>query len=112
MDTSSVSAIAHRSDERFGFASTIKPLALAQLLDTTTPEQLDEHVTWTKEDVEKAGYTPVTKKQLGDGLPLDEVAESAVRVSDNVRKISSSTTSTAPRARIPRSKTRVIRPPK
>lgn len=56
---------------------------MAQLLATTSPKQLDEQVTWTKEDVEAAGYAPVTKKHLGDGLPLGKVAESALRVSDN-----------------------------
>lgn len=83
MDTSDGSTLEHRSDERFGFASTIKSLAVAQLLSRTSPEQLDEQVTWTKEDVESAGYAPVTKKHLGDGLPLGDVAESALRVSDN-----------------------------
>ncbi|MCI4010451.1 class A beta-lactamase [Brevibacterium sp. ZH18] len=83
MDTSDGSTIEHRSEERFGFASTIKSLAVAELLARTTPEDLDEQVTWTKEDVEKAGYAPVTKKHLGDGLPLEKVAEAAIRVSDN-----------------------------
>lgn len=83
MDTSDGSTIEHRSKERFGFASTIKSFAVAELLARTTPAELDEHVTWTKEDVEKAGYAPVTEKHLGDGLPLEKVAEAAVRVSDN-----------------------------
>lgn len=83
MDTGEGSFVEHRSDERFGFASTIKSLAVAELLDTTSAEQLDEQVTWTEDDVEDAGYAPVTKKHLGDGLPLEKVAEAAIRVSDN-----------------------------
>lgn len=83
MDTGDGSTLDHRSEERFGFASTIKSLAVAELLARTTPEELDEHVTWTKEDVDKAGYAPVTEKHLGDGLPLEKVAEAAIRVSDN-----------------------------
>lgn len=83
MDTSDGSFVEHRADERFGFASTIKSLAVAELLARTSPDDLDEHVTWTEEDVDKAGYAPVTKKHLGDGLPLEKVAESAIRVSDN-----------------------------
>ena len=83
VDTGDGSTIEHRSDERFGFASTIKSLAVAELLATTSPDDLDEQVTWSKEDVDKAGYAPVTKKHLGDGLPLEKVAESAIRVSDN-----------------------------
>lgn len=42
MDTSDGSTIEHRSEERFGFASTIKSLAVAELLARTTPEDLDE----------------------------------------------------------------------
>lgn len=83
MDTGNGSTVEHRSAERFGFASTIKSLSVAELLARTTPEELDEHVTWTKEDVEKSGYAPVTKKHLDDGMPLGKVAESALRVSDN-----------------------------
>ena len=83
MDTDDGAAFEHRSDERFGFASSIKSLAVAELLDTATSEQLDERVTWTKEDVEKAGHTPVTTEYLDEGLPLRDLAEAAIRDSDN-----------------------------
>ena len=41
-------------------------------------------MTWTQADVDEAGWTPVTEEHVDDGLPLEEVAESALRVSDNL----------------------------
>lgn len=43
----------------------------------------DEVVTWSAEDVEAAGYSPVTSEQVETGLPLSQLAEAAVRRSDN-----------------------------
>ncbi|GAA1933465.1 class A beta-lactamase [Brevibacterium antiquum] len=83
IDTGDGSTVDHRSDERFGFASTLKVFAVAELLAGTTPEELDEVVTWTQADVDAAGWTPVTEKHVDTGLPLEDVAESALRVSDN-----------------------------
>ena len=74
----------HRADERFGFASSLKAFAVAELLDRTTPKELEKNVTWTQADVDEAGWTPVTDKHVDDGLPLEDVAESALRVSDNL----------------------------
>lgn len=83
IDTGTGEAVDHRGDERFGFASSLKVFAVAELLDRTTPKQLKKHVTWSQADVDEAGWTPVTSKHVDDGLPLAEVAESALRVSDN-----------------------------
>lgn len=83
VDTGDGSTIDYRADERFGFASTLKVFAVAELLARTTDEDLDEQVTWTQADVDVAGWTPVTEKHVDSGLPLADVAESALRVSDN-----------------------------
>ncbi|MGC2977805.1 class A beta-lactamase [Brevibacterium sp. FAM 25378] len=83
VDTGDGSTIDYRADERFGFASTLKVFAVAELLARTADEELDERVTWTQADVDAAGWTPVTEKHVDTGLPLADVAESAVRVSDN-----------------------------
>src|SRR5699024_11834294 len=69
--------------ERFGFASSLKVFAVAELLDRTSPEELDKRVTWTQADVDAAEWTPVTEKHGDDGLPLEDIAEAALRVSDN-----------------------------
>jgi len=84
LDTESGESIDHRADERFGFASSLKVFAVAELLDRTTPKELEKNVTWTQADVDEAGWTPVTEKHVDDGLPLEDVAESALRVSDNL----------------------------
>lgn len=83
IDTDSGAKIGYRADERFGYASTLKALAAAQLLREVEPDDRDERVTWTAEDVAEAGYSPVTSKHVADGLTLAELAEAAVRESDN-----------------------------
>lgn len=83
IDTGDGRVVAHRADERFGFASTLKLLAAAVLLDRTTDAELAETVHWTAADVEAAGYSPVTSEHVADGLTLGELAEAAVRQSDN-----------------------------
>ena len=84
LDTESDVSVDHRADERFGFASSLKVFAVAELLDRTTPKELEKNVTWTQADVDEAGWTPVTEEHVDDGLPLEDVAESALRVSDNL----------------------------
>ena len=84
LDTESDVSVDHRADERFGFASSLKVFAVAELLDRTTPKELEKNVTWTQADVDEAGWTPVTEEHVDEGLPLEDVAESALRVSDNL----------------------------
>ena len=83
-DTESDESVDYRADERFGFASSLKVFAVAELLDRTSPKEIEKNVSWTQADVDEAGWTPVTQKHVDDGLPLDDVAESALRVSDNL----------------------------
>ncbi|KQQ03589.1 MULTISPECIES: class A beta-lactamase [unclassified Rathayibacter] len=83
VDTASDRLVSHRQDERFGYASSIKVLAAAQFLRAVPAAERDEIVTWTAADVEAAGYSPVTSESIGEGLPLSELAEAAVRRSDN-----------------------------
>ena len=73
----------HRADERFGFASAVKVFVVATLLDTTTPKDRERTVRWTQADIDTAGYSPVTSEKLGEWLTLDELAEAALRASDN-----------------------------
>ncbi|QHC60752.1 class A beta-lactamase [Rathayibacter sp. VKM Ac-2760] len=83
LDTGSGTRVAHRADERFGYASSIKALAAAQFLRSVPAAERGEVVTWTAADVEAAGYSPVTSESIENGLPLDRLAEAAVRRSDN-----------------------------
>lgn len=83
LDTGTGATIDYRSDERFGYASTLKVFAVAEMLHQTAPEQRDELLTWTEEDATDAGYSPVTSEHVTDGLTLAQVAEAALRDSDN-----------------------------
>ena len=73
----------YRGDERFGYASTLKALAAAIILRDTTADERDEKLRWTAADVEASGYSPVTSEHIDDGLTVAELAEAAVRTSDN-----------------------------
>ncbi|WP_119698381.1 class A beta-lactamase [Microbacterium halotolerans] len=83
LDTGTGATIEYRSDERFGYASTLKVFAVAEMLRQVAPEQRDEIVTWTDETVAQAGYSPVTAEHVADGLTLAQLAEAALRDSDN-----------------------------
>ncbi|SEN92818.1 serine hydrolase [Cryobacterium luteum] len=73
-DTDGGSTLDYQGDSRFGYASTLKTLAAAALLDQTTPEQLDRVITWSEADVLESGYSPVTSEHIDTGLPLGDVA--------------------------------------
>ena len=81
LDTGSGRTVEHRADERFAFASTYKALAAAAVLDRTTDAELDAVVTWGAGDLVE--HSPVTEDHVGTGLPLREVAQAAITVSDN-----------------------------
>jgi beta-lactamase class A len=83
VDTGSGARISHRADERFGYASSLKVLAAAQLLRAVPAAEREEVVTWTEADVATAGYSPVTSGSVDEGLTLARLAEAAVRRSDN-----------------------------
>jgi beta-lactamase class A len=98
LDTGSGDVLEHRAHERFGYASSLKVLAAAELLRQVPADQREERVTWTQEDLDAAGHSPVTWTQedldaaghspvtsehLEEGLTYPELAEAAVRESDN-----------------------------
>ncbi|QUX31426.1 class A beta-lactamase [Nocardiopsis akebiae] len=81
VDTGSGEEVAHRPDERFAYASTHKALTAALVLQQNTPEEMEEVVTYTEEDL--VDYSPVTEQHVDTGMTLMEVADAAVRHSDN-----------------------------
>ena len=83
VDTGTGARLSYRADERFGYASTIKALAAAVFLHEVRGSARDEVITWSAEDVEAAGYSPVTSEHVETGLTLSQLAEAAVRRSDN-----------------------------
>ncbi|WP_320065918.1 class A beta-lactamase [Micromonospora sp. RTGN7] len=81
VDTGTGRTVAHRADERFAYASTFKALAVAAVLAATTPAELDQVVRYTRADL--VTYSPITERHAGKGMPLRDLAEAAVRYSDN-----------------------------
>lgn len=75
--------LSYQADERFGFASTLKLFAVAVLLEQTTAKELQQRMTWSAQDLEASGYSPVTEEHIDDGMTLGELAEAALRESDN-----------------------------
>ncbi|MFC8684390.1 BBI family class A beta-lactamase [Brevibacillus porteri] len=81
IDTETDVVVAYREDERFAFASTYKALAAAAVLHQKPLEELDKVITYTKDDL--VTYSPITEKHVATGMTLREVADAAVRYSDN-----------------------------
>lgn len=77
VDTGSGRTVEHRADERFAFASTYKALAAAAVLDSGADLATQVSVT------DLVDHSPVTERHVGGTMPLGEVAEAAVTVSDN-----------------------------
>jgi beta-lactamase class A len=75
--------ISYRADERFGYASAFKAFVAAEFLHDVPVDQRGELVTFTQADVDAAGYSPITSENIGAGMTLSELAEAAVRNSDN-----------------------------
>ncbi|TCL88194.1 beta-lactamase class A [Curtobacterium sp. PhB142] len=82
-DTVTGETVAYNGDRRFGYASTIKAFAAAQFLRSVPADARNEVVHWTAADVAAAGYSPVTEQHVADGLSYEQLAEAAVRMSDN-----------------------------
>ena len=81
VDTGSGLRVEHRADERFAYASTFKALLAAAVLDSTTDAELDEVIRFTSSDL--VTYSPITEDRVADGMTRRELADAAVRFSDN-----------------------------
>ncbi|MET8463575.1 class A beta-lactamase [Micromonospora zamorensis] len=81
VDTGTGRTVEHRADERFAYASTFKALAAAALLDVTSPAELREVVPYTRADL--VTHSPITERHAGRGMSLHDLADAAVRYSDN-----------------------------
>lgn len=83
VDTGTGQTISYRTDDRFGYASSFKAFVAAGFLSKVPAAERDTVVTWTQEDIDAAGYSPVTSEHISNGLTLSQLAEAAVRSSDN-----------------------------
>ena len=81
VDTGTGEEITHRPDDRFAYCSTHKALSAGAVLRRNTLEEMGEVVTYTADDL--VGHTPITERHVDTGMTLLEVADAAVRYSDN-----------------------------
>ncbi|WP_410594908.1 class A beta-lactamase [Amycolatopsis sp. lyj-23] len=81
LDTGSGREIAHRADERFGYASTHKAFSAAAVLQRTSLDGLAKNLTYTRADLQP--NSPVTEQHVATGLPLRDAIDAALRYSDN-----------------------------
>lgn len=81
LDTGTGEEVAHRADERFAYASTVKALAVGAVLRQNTVGELAKVLTYTEDDL--VAHSPVTERHVGAGMTLREVCDAALRYSDN-----------------------------
>lgn len=81
IDTATGVEIAHRGDERFAFASTIKVLLAAVLLDNRSDAELEQTLPIRSTSFEY--WSPITEQHAGGTMTLRRLAEAAARYSDN-----------------------------
>jgi beta-lactamase class A len=81
IDTGTGREVSYREGERFAYASTHKALSAAAVLKANTLPELEEVVTYTAADL--VANSPVTEKHVDTGMTLREVADAAIRFSDN-----------------------------
>ncbi|SDQ21467.1 beta-lactamase class A [Quadrisphaera sp. DSM 44207] len=81
LDTGSGRSVEHRADERFAHASTYKALAAAAVLERTSSADLERVVPVT--DADLVTHSPIAEQRAGTGMTLREVADAAIRYSDN-----------------------------
>ncbi|MCY7742136.1 class A beta-lactamase BlaP [Bacillus licheniformis] len=81
LDTGTNRTVTYRPDERFAFASTIKALTVGVLLQQKSIEDLNQRITYTRDDL--VNYNPITEKHVDTGMTLKELADASLRYSDN-----------------------------
>ncbi len=81
LDTGSGRELAHRADERFGYASTHKAFSAAAVLQRTSVDGLAKVLKYTRADLQE--NSPVTEKHVETGISLRDAIDAALRYSDN-----------------------------
>ncbi|WP_076592292.1 class A beta-lactamase [Herminiimonas arsenitoxidans] len=85
INTANGARVQYRADERFPFCSTFKAIAAAAILkkSESNHQLLQQRVSYTKEEVEKSGYAPITAKHIADGMTITELCAATLQYSDN-----------------------------
>lgn len=77
--------VEYRAEERFPLCSTFKVMVAAAILQRSASETplLQKRIRYTREQVEKSGYGPVTQKHVADGMTIAELCAATLQYSDN-----------------------------
>lgn len=77
--------VEYRAEERFPLCSTFKVMVAAAILQRSASEMplLQKRIRYTREQVEKSGYGPVTQKHVADGMTIAELCAATLQYSDN-----------------------------
>lgn len=81
IDTGTNRKVFYRPDERFAYTSTYKALAAGAVLKQKSMDELDEIITYSREDL--VTYSPITEQYMDTGMTLREICDAAIRYSDN-----------------------------
>ncbi|MCV9886617.1 class A beta-lactamase [Metabacillus halosaccharovorans] len=81
LDTGTDVAISYRPDERFAYASTSKALAVGVLLQQKSIDDLNETITYSRDDL--VTYSPITEQHVNTGMTLRDLSDASLRYSDN-----------------------------
>lgn len=81
VDTGTGRTVRYQANERFAYGSTFKALAAAEVLDATTDAELEQVVRYSADDL--VDYSPITEQHVAEGMTLRDIADAAVRYSDN-----------------------------
>lgn len=81
IDTGTNRTVVYRPEERFAYSSTFKALAAGAVLQQNSMDELDEVITYTREDL--VTYSPITEQHVDTGMTLREICDAAIRYSDN-----------------------------
>lgn len=75
----------YRADERFPFCSTFKTIVAAAILQRSTTDSslLEKRIHYTKDEVAKSGYAPITQKHMASGMTITELCAATLQYSDN-----------------------------
>lgn len=86
INTANNATISYRAMERFAMCSTAKLMVVAAKLKKSEnrPEELDEIIHYSQQDLDSAGYTPITSKFLETGMNIKDLSAAAMSYSDNL----------------------------
>jgi len=85
LDTSNSKRFEFRSNERFSLCSTFKLFLVGAVLkkSMTDPRFLGKRIQIARKEVESAGYSPITEKNVGNEMSIAQLCEATIQYSDN-----------------------------